>query len=145
MKSLLITPKHCLFLFIVMGSLIACDKSSEDKLSENEYGQLLKGNTKLKSPLLSYCSGNGQCAPVIDIDATPPGATTPGVTISWTYPSGGDHHFTLKCSGLTTYTTTLTNSGSVFFNTNLNEYKLSYQLSCSSLSTCANLRDRELS
>jgi len=140
MKQLFTLSKAGLLLVLIL--LCACNKTGKIIEPENTSQLMLKESTKPKLLLFS-CSGSGQCLPVIDINASAPGSSTPGVTISWYIPSGNDHHFSLSCTGVSTYSQILTNSGSMFFSTNDSAYKLSYKLSCISSSSCANCKKSE--
>ena len=91
--------------------------------------------------MLSYCPNNKQCLPSINVTSSPSGASAPGTTITWNIPSGTDHQYLLTCTGVGAYNQYISNSGSMFFSHNQNDYKLTYSISCSSSSSCSNCKE----
>ncbi len=134
-------------LLLILVQFSACNKFSEEILQEDKSPEekklldknLMKNNKdsidtlnqdSLINPFLYSCNGNGECLPVIDVQSMPPQSSTPGITIFWDITPSVDHQFYIKVSGLTNYNSTIINSGSMFFSTNEDSYKLLWEINC---------------
>ena len=127
--------------FILTLFVIACnDETTYEGLASNpkSSASLAQNNEQFSST--TYCSGYGECLPVVNLYHNDKYSSNPGTTLSWTG-NADSHTVTITIKGIGQDLTLLCGpSGSQHFSHHKTNYTATYSISCNSDSKCTGCR-----